>query len=288
MSSLGHSSLPPKPSMVHALPSRPSSAAASSSSSRTTVNHGESSVRAIEAANPLTASTYAKITPPNDQTMPDTSAAGIAPHISSQQSTNYEMESYSQTMAMRSPSSASHRTHSLPPKPDTTSKRKLASTDFPADEAVSKPRVDTSVQSDLMSTALPSGQTPKSETTNTKPKIIPILPVPLPSKRFKKGQTKSLLIPIEQIPVFALPPLPVITDPVLSRTVFQHQSMFPRTKGRFEDPPDAPATHYEKLEHVGDSILGMIVTTWLQETKPHLTPGTASVSLKTLTVGIHG
>lgn len=123
--------------------------------------------------------------------------------------------------------------------------------------------------------ATTSGRPGTGATTN----VIPILPTPLPSKRFKKGAlTKSLLIPVEQLPVFALPPLPIITDPTLELQVFQHQSMFPKSKGRFEDPEDDPAMHYEKLEHVGDSILGMIVTTWLQETKPNLTCGTASVS----------
>lgn len=39
-------------------------------------------------------------------------------------------------------------------------------------------------------------------------------------------------------------------------------------------------TDYEKLEHVGDSILGMVITTWLHETKPLLTIGTATVSAR--------
>lgn len=119
----------------------------------------------------------------------------------------------------------------------------------------------------------------KSSDEGPKQKVIPILPTPLPSKRFKKGaQIRSLLIPVEQLPVYALPTLPVIMDPALERQVFQHQSMFPKVRGAFEDPEDQPGMHYEKLEHVGDSILGMIVTTWLQETKPLLTCGTASVS----------
>jgi ribonuclease-3 len=54
--------------------------------------------------------------------------------------------------------------------------------------------------------------------------------------------------------------------------------MFPRRKWRFEDPEEDPSGDYEKLEHVGDSILGMVVTTWLHELKPNLTCGTASVS----------
>jgi hypothetical protein len=110
-------------------------------------------------------------------------------------------------------------------------------------------------------------------------RIIPILPTPLPSKRFKKGsQARASLVPVEQLPVFPLPPLPVISDPALEKQVFTHQSCFPRRKWRFEDPEDDPSLDYEKLEHVGDSILGMVVTTWLHELKPRLTCGKASVS----------
>ncbi|KAK6905159.1 hypothetical protein I204_08183 [Kwoniella mangroviensis CBS 8886] len=106
---------------------------------------------------------------------------------------------------------------------------------------------------------------------------IPILPLPLPSKRFKKGpNAKALLIPVEQLPVFPLPPMPPINNPDLLKQVFTHQSLFERPKGRFEDPENDPIKHYEKLEHVGDSILGVIVTTWLHETKPNLTIGTAT------------
>lgn len=127
-------------------------------------------------------------------------------------------------------------------------------------------------------TIIPSSQ-PSTSTLVSKPKIIPILPTPLPSKRFKKGShARALLVPVEQLPVFALPPLPLISDPGLEKQVFCHQSMFPRRKWRFEDPEEDPSGDYEKLEHVGDSILGMVVTTWLHELKPHLTCGTASVS----------
>jgi hypothetical protein len=116
-------------------------------------------------------------------------------------------------------------------------------------------------------------------TSSTEPRIIPILPTPLPSKRFKKGsQARASLVPVEQLPVFPLPPLPVISDPVLEKQVFTHQSCFPRRKWRFEDPEEDPSLDYEKLEHVGDSILGMVVTTWLHELKPRLTCGRASVS----------
>jgi hypothetical protein len=124
-----------------------------------------------------------------------------------------------------------------------------------------------------------SASTTNTMTENPEPRIIPILPTPLPSKRFKKGsQARASLVPVEQLPVFPLPPLPVISDPILEKQVFTHQSCFPRRKWRFEDPEEDPSLDYEKLEHVGDSILGMVVTTWLHELKPRLTCGRASVS----------
>ncbi|ORX34640.1 ribonuclease III domain-containing protein [Kockovaella imperatae] len=108
-------------------------------------------------------------------------------------------------------------------------------------------------------------------------KLIATLPTPLPSKRLKfRPGTKDCLIPVERLPVYPLPPLPLITDESLRKQVFVHHSKFDKVKGKFQEPEDNPATHYEKLEHVGDSILGMLVTTWLHETKPLLTCGTAS------------
>ncbi|OCF40079.1 hypothetical protein I317_06092 [Kwoniella heveanensis CBS 569] len=117
-----------------------------------------------------------------------------------------------------------------------------------------------------------------SVNSDLKPSVpIPILPIPLPSKRFKKRPTsKAVLIPVEQLPVFPLPPLPAIEDPDLLKQVFTHQSLFERARGRFEDPIGSPTKHYEKLEHVGDAILGFVVTTWLHENRPRLTIGTAT------------
>jgi dsRNA-specific ribonuclease len=138
--------------------------------------------------------------------------------------------------------------------------------------------IDQAEQSGSSSNPAPT-ETSTVLTTTEQPRIIPTLPTPLPSKRFKKGsQARASLVPVEQLPVFPLPPLPVITDPALEKQVFTHQSCFPRRKWRFEDPEDDPSLDYEKLEHVGDSILGMVVTTWLHELKPRLTCGRASVS----------
>ena len=107
---------------------------------------------------------------------------------------------------------------------------------------------------------------------------IAILPTPLPSKRLNlRPGSKDNLIPVERLPVYPLPPLPPITDEALRKQVFVHQSKYEKVKGKFQEPASNPDGHYEKLEHVGDSILGMIVTTWLHETRPLLTCGTASV-----------
>lgn len=109
--------------------------------------------------------------------------------------------------------------------------------------------------------------------------VAPIVNLPFPSKRFKKDpHVKHLLIPAELLPVYPLPPLPPVTDNTLEEKVFTHISLFPKSQGRFEEVNGGVAGHYEKLEHVGDSILGMVVTAWLHETKPELTCGTATVS----------
>lgn len=101
----------------------------------------------------------------------------------------------------------------------------------------------------------------------------PMLPIPLPSKRFKDPSApRALLLPVDQLPVYPLPALPPIKDEGVLKMVFTHTSMFQNTKGRFEDD----SGHYEKLEHVGDSILGMLVTTWLHKVKPKLSCGTAT------------
>jgi dsRNA-specific ribonuclease len=120
---------------------------------------------------------------------------------------------------------------------------------------------------------------------DTKPDSKPVLDLkpnvhtvvaPLPSKRAKlRSTSKAQLIPVDQLPVFPLPPLPVIESAELMAQVFSHSSLFTKVKGRFEMVEE---TDYEKLEHVGDSILGMVITTWLHETKPLLTIGTATVS----------
>ncbi|BEI80109.1 hypothetical protein CcaverHIS002_0106380 [Cutaneotrichosporon cavernicola] len=108
-------------------------------------------------------------------------------------------------------------------------------------------------------------------------KEVSFLPLPLPSKRSKnRTGARAVLIPAQLLPVYPLPPLPHIKDQELLKQVFTHASLFERDNRLFEYPDDKPARHYEKLEHVGDAILGHVVTTWLHEMQPNLTCGTAT------------
>lgn len=114
-----------------------------------------------------------------------------------------------------------------------------------------------------------------------------LLQLPLPSRRQTRRATGAgVLIPVERLPLLPLPPLPPILDAKVEKVVFSHQSLFPRDAGVFEYPVQIKdgdwhggVPHYEKLEHVGDAILGGVVTTWLHRCWPGLTCGTATVSV---------
>lgn len=114
-----------------------------------------------------------------------------------------------------------------------------------------------------------------------------LLQLPLPSRRQTRRATGAgVLIPVERLPLLPLPPLPPILDAKVEKVVFSHQSLFPRDAGVFEYPVairdgdwHGGVPHYEKLEHVGDAILGGVVTTWLHRCWPGLTCGTATVSV---------
>jgi len=86
------------------------------------------------------------------------------------------------------------------------------------------------------------------------------------------------------IPPEDLPPLPEIKDPVLKRRVFTHRSYFARPTHVFEDVPEDPAPDNEMLEHLGDSVLSLVVTGLLREGFPYLRVG-ASTKIRALLVG---
>ncbi|GMK53750.1 hypothetical protein CspeluHIS016_0103360 [Cutaneotrichosporon spelunceum] len=80
------------------------------------------------------------------------------------------------------------------------------------------------------------------------------------------------------LPDFNLPPVPPIADATLKLTVFTHSSWHQSTRNAqalsigHKLPED-----YEKLEHVGDGILGVLVTLLLQDLYPNLPSGSATI-----------
>jgi hypothetical protein len=240
----GFASLPPRPVNIASLPPKPGGES-SSASSRSHINQLAQEVSPTPRRGSLNDS--------REGGRENGSGASSLPQMPS--TALFSSSSSSRASSNKSPMTSSPQTTA--PTSGTLGKRPFDNTKEPAEST-----------------------SPTNTTTEpSEPRIIPILPTPLPSKRFKKGsQARASLVPVEQLPVFPLPPLPVISDPILEKQVFTHQSCFPRRKWRFEDPEEDPSLDYEKLEHVGDSILGMVVTTWLHELKPRLTCGRASVS----------
>lgn len=82
----------------------------------------------------------------------------------------------------------------------------------------------------------------------------------------------------------ALPPLPEIKSADLRKQIFTHRSVHARPTAIFEDSPDDPSPDNEALEHLGDSVLNMVVTSLLQEVYPYLRVG-PSTKIRSLVVG---
>ncbi|KAH7931159.1 ribonuclease III [Leucogyrophana mollusca] len=80
------------------------------------------------------------------------------------------------------------------------------------------------------------------------------------------------------------PPLPDILDEVVKTQVFTHRSYFARPNHIFEDHPDDPSPDNEKFEHLGDTVLGLVVTGLLLEMYPTLRVG-PSTKIRALIVG---
>jgi len=81
-----------------------------------------------------------------------------------------------------------------------------------------------------------------------------------------------------------LPPLPDINSEHVRLQVFTHRSFYARQTHMFEDLPDDPSLDNEMLEHLGDSVLGLIVTDLLRELYPYLRVG-AFAKIRALVVG---
>jgi len=81
-----------------------------------------------------------------------------------------------------------------------------------------------------------------------------------------------------------LPHLPKINSQEIETRIFTHRSFAARPTHVFEDSPEDPSPDNEQLEHVGDQVLGLIVTDLLQREYPHLRVG-PSTKMRALVVG---
>lgn len=81
-----------------------------------------------------------------------------------------------------------------------------------------------------------------------------------------------------------LPPLPEIKDENIRLQVFTHRSFYARQTRLFEDHPDDPSLDNEMLEHLGDSVLGLVVTELLRDKFPYLRVG-PNAKIRALIVG---
>ncbi|KAF8587159.1 ribonuclease III [Ramaria rubella] len=81
-----------------------------------------------------------------------------------------------------------------------------------------------------------------------------------------------------------LPDLPRITSEDINLQVYTHRSVFARPTHVFEDAPGDPAPDNETLEHLGDSVLGLCVTSLIREMYPCLRVGPAT-KIRAIVVG---
>ncbi|BEI83290.1 hypothetical protein CcaverHIS002_0311580 [Cutaneotrichosporon cavernicola] len=80
------------------------------------------------------------------------------------------------------------------------------------------------------------------------------------------------------LPEFHLASLPPIADDALKLTVFTHSSWHRSIRNAQALRPDYQLPgDYEKLEHVGDTIMGAMVTLLLQDLYPNLPSGSATM-----------
>lgn len=80
------------------------------------------------------------------------------------------------------------------------------------------------------------------------------------------------------------PKLPDIQTPSIRTQIFTHRSFFGRPTHIFEDNPNDLSPDNEKYEHLGDAVLGLCVTTLLNEMYPGLRVGPSS-KIRALMVG---
>ncbi|ETW84122.1 hypothetical protein HETIRDRAFT_239865, partial [Heterobasidion irregulare TC 32-1] len=81
-----------------------------------------------------------------------------------------------------------------------------------------------------------------------------------------------------------LPPLPQIRSEDIRKRIFTHRSYAARPTHIFEDTPEDPSPDNEVLEHLGDQVLGLVVTELLYHLYPYLRVG-PSTKMRALVVG---
>ncbi|KAE9404859.1 ribonuclease III [Gymnopus androsaceus JB14] len=87
-----------------------------------------------------------------------------------------------------------------------------------------------------------------------------------------------------QMETTELPPLPLFKSEQIRMQVYTHRSYFGRPNHIFEDHPDDPSPDNEKLEHLGDTVLSLVVTTLMNDMFPCLRVG-PSTKIRALIVG---
>ncbi|KAJ7246593.1 ribonuclease III domain-containing protein [Mycena haematopus] len=83
----------------------------------------------------------------------------------------------------------------------------------------------------------------------------------------------SLLQPDFGVDSSLFPPLPIIQREDIRLRVFTHRSYYARSAHVFEDRSDDLSPDNEKFEHLGDSVLGLVVTTLVSDMYPGLRVG---------------
>ncbi|KAK7470246.1 hypothetical protein VKT23_001680 [Stygiomarasmius scandens] len=73
-----------------------------------------------------------------------------------------------------------------------------------------------------------------------------------------------------------LPPLPNINSKSVRDQAFTHRGYHARPNHLFEDPPEDPSPDNEKLEHLGDTVIALVVTTLMNDMYPGLRVGPAT------------
>ncbi|KAF8204606.1 ribonuclease III domain-containing protein [Pholiota molesta] len=80
------------------------------------------------------------------------------------------------------------------------------------------------------------------------------------------------------------PPLPEIRNPAIRQQIFTHRSFYARPTHIFEDQPDDLSPDNEKYEHLGDTVLGLVITSLLIDMFPGLRVG-PSTKIRAMIVG---